>query len=467
MTRISFFGGINEIGGNKILIEDEGTHVFLDFGKSFGRWARFFEEYLKPTTSRGIEQFWELGLLPEIEGIYRKDLLEFAGHAQHKQPSVDAVFLSHAHQDHSSYISFLDEQIPIFCSPVTKTVIQSIESVGNRNLEGEIIDYKFRPASKENSKKPVVKRDIKTIEGKFKLDSIEVELLPVDHSIPGACAMIIHCSNGTIAYSGDLRLHGTFGKMTEIFAEKAGEYEPDVFLCEGTRIKSEENFGEDYVKTQSTLAVKNSKNLVTVDYSWKDTTRFLTLYEVAKDTGRQLLIPFRTAYYLRELKPVFSQLPNITDENILLFEEKRESGTYEETDYNKWQKEFLGLKNTVKSEYVSKHQSEIIACLGYYDMLDLMDIVPKQTSSYIHSSSEPYNEEMEIDEKRCDNWIELLGLKTHQIHASGHAPRNDLFKVATMVNAKKLIPIHTEHPEEFYKTKLNVLTVKTKDVIEL
>ena len=34
-TSITFFGGVNEIGGNKILLKDLDTKVFFDFGMSF------------------------------------------------------------------------------------------------------------------------------------------------------------------------------------------------------------------------------------------------------------------------------------------------------------------------------------------------------------------------------------------------------------------------------------------------
>ena len=37
MTSLTFYGGVNEIGGNKILLEDKDTRVFLDFGKGFSR----------------------------------------------------------------------------------------------------------------------------------------------------------------------------------------------------------------------------------------------------------------------------------------------------------------------------------------------------------------------------------------------------------------------------------------------
>jgi len=35
LTSLTFCGGVNEIGENKILLEDKGTKVFLDFGKGF------------------------------------------------------------------------------------------------------------------------------------------------------------------------------------------------------------------------------------------------------------------------------------------------------------------------------------------------------------------------------------------------------------------------------------------------
>jgi len=35
MTSLTFYGGINEVGGNKILLQYKDTKIFLDFGKSY------------------------------------------------------------------------------------------------------------------------------------------------------------------------------------------------------------------------------------------------------------------------------------------------------------------------------------------------------------------------------------------------------------------------------------------------
>jgi ribonuclease J len=54
---LSFYGGVNKIGGNKILLEDDDTKVFLDFGMSFSRYGEYFKEYLKPRVSCGMGAF--------------------------------------------------------------------------------------------------------------------------------------------------------------------------------------------------------------------------------------------------------------------------------------------------------------------------------------------------------------------------------------------------------------------------
>ena len=42
MTSLTFYGGVNEIGGNKILLEDQDTRIFLDFGMSFSQSGKYF-----------------------------------------------------------------------------------------------------------------------------------------------------------------------------------------------------------------------------------------------------------------------------------------------------------------------------------------------------------------------------------------------------------------------------------------
>ena len=42
MDILEFYGGVNEIGGNKIKLNLDSTSLLLDFGKSFSQEKMFF-----------------------------------------------------------------------------------------------------------------------------------------------------------------------------------------------------------------------------------------------------------------------------------------------------------------------------------------------------------------------------------------------------------------------------------------
>jgi ribonuclease J len=470
MVSIKFLGGVNQIGGNKFLIEDKtnDTNIFLDFGMNFTERAKYFEEFVRPRTANGIIDFLETGLLPNIKGIYRHDLLEFAGMEKHPKPMIDGIVLSHAHLDHSAYVSFIDEKVPIFTSEITKVILKAVQETSQRNIEDEIINFKERPII-DRGRKPI-ERKFPKVNKKFKINGLEIELIPVDHSIPGACGIVVYTSDKIIAYTGDLRMHGTQGYLTREFIERLKIIKPDIFLCEGTRIDENEKTNEAYVKVNcANTVLSKAKGLVIADFAWKDTTRFKTFFEVAKETNRKLAIPFKDAYYIRAMREIIPDLPKIDDENILLYQDKKGTGTYLENDYQSWEKEFLNMKNTVKADYISKHQDEIIIAIGYYDLPELIDLKPRIGSIYIKSTSEVMGEEEEFDLKRLHNWLDHFGIQYYHFHASGHAPGVDIVEMINEVNPKILIPVHTDKAEMFNRIirKVNIVKPEVGKEIEI
>ena len=47
MPSLTFYGSVNEIGGNKFLFEADSTKLFLDFGMSFKIANQYFAEFLQ------------------------------------------------------------------------------------------------------------------------------------------------------------------------------------------------------------------------------------------------------------------------------------------------------------------------------------------------------------------------------------------------------------------------------------
>ncbi len=110
MTTLRFYGGVNEIGGNKFLLEDREGRVFLDFGRNFAREKRFFDEPW--ITARKEEDLLPLGILPSLDGLYKGD-------AEH-DTAFDGVLVSHPHTDHYDAVHWLKEDIPIYSAPAAR-----------------------------------------------------------------------------------------------------------------------------------------------------------------------------------------------------------------------------------------------------------------------------------------------------------------------------------------------------------
>lgn len=460
MTELTFYGGVEEIGGNKILLEDKDTKVFLDFGKGFSRREMYFEEFLKPRPANGIMDFITMGLIPDIEGVYRDDLMERAGRPV-VEPEIDAVLLTHAHADHVDYISFLHEKIPIYMGNTCHMLLKAIQERSSSDFEREVLEFKVQGSKRGD---PKIKRKIETFKsGKsFKVGSLEVHPIHVDHSVPGAYGFIIYTSEGSVVYTGDIRLHGTKPQMTREFIDEAKASKPIALICEGTRIKDPPtNESERLVYEESNKLVSSTDRLLFADFNFKDVDRVRTFFNVAKENGRKLVIKLKDCYYLKYLsQDPELKIPNYDDEDIVIYQPKQRSGTYEKSDYYGEDRMFSDLPNVKIAAEIASEPNKHLCALGYFSFNALIDMKPSLGTIYIHSASEPYNEEQVISQKRVDNWLQRFGMIKNQIHCSGHAKGDDLLKVVKEIDAKMLYPIHTEHPTEFIRATNKMLIVK-------
>lgn len=439
-TALTFYGGVNEIGGNKILLEDQNTRVFLDFGMTFAGESKYFSGYLTPRGVNGAGDYLEFDLLPKLKGLYAQEMITNTD-IKYTPPSIDAVILSHPHMDHIGYLPLIDENIPVYSGECTKTIIDAIQESGRLNL-GEHEFHNFRTGRK------------------IRVGDLEIEPVHVDHSIPGAYGFIIHTSRGSIVYTGDLRLHGPMAHMTREFAQKASESDPIAMISEGTRVCPEENqviHSESKVKSESNEVVANATSLVIAAFYSRDIDRFKTFYEIAKNNDRKFVIPLKLAYLLNRLKTdkdlkdkkFQDSIPDVTnDDFVLLYKKRKRTGEFVESDYYKWERDFLD--SAVNYSFVNENQSRLIFNLDLVEFTELIDVRPSQGGQFIHSMSEPFSEEdVTTDVMHC--WLEHFGLKFHQIHASGHCHSKNLTEIINQIQPKQLMPVHTEHPELFKK----------------
>ncbi|MDH5687951.1 MAG: MBL fold metallo-hydrolase [Candidatus Bathyarchaeota archaeon] len=443
MVSLMFFGGVNEIGGNKVLLEDGRVRVFLDFGQSFTFGADYFTGWLGPRAVNGLGDYLEFDLLPKIMGVYAKELLAFTD-LPYTEPEIDAVFLSHAHVDHVNHIQFLDPKIRVCLGVGTELFLEVMEETSGFCSYGEHRYETFRTGDK------------------VEVDGLIIEPVHVDHSIPAAYGFLIHTSEGTIVYTGDLRAHGPRKDMTEEFADRARESEPVAMICEGTRmVEAEErkNYSEQDVEKLSGEVVSSNDKIVFVSRYSRDMDRFRSFYNVAKSNGRRIVISPKTAYLLSKLvDDKRLDLPDPSEDNsILVYYKRKKSGEFDEKDYYIWERQFMD--KMVTYEFVHENQSKLIMDLDFYQFAELIDIRPSPGSHFIHSMSEPYSEE-DIQDRVMHNWLDHFKMRFHQLHASGHLDRHELTTLIDTIKPKKIYPIHTENQQLFKKNCNNVQTIE-------
>ena len=498
MTRLTFYGGVGEIGGNKILVEDKGTKVFLDFGMQMARVNEYSTSFQKPRRLSGLGDMFEFDLLPNIQGIYRKDYTKHMNsrystcgilEGDHKKAnSIDGVLLSHAHIDHCSYIHYLRPNIPIYCSEATKLIMQCLQDTGG---DDQYIDFKENFQLYKNTKdglsqaiskknREELKRKIKVVKPNkiFKIDSLSIEPIPVDHSLPGVYGFLIHTSQGSIGYTADMRFHGRRSADSEKFVERCHEEDVDCLLCEGTRIDKFTLKTEQDVEKIVTESISDVKNLIVCTYPMRDLDRLVSFYNAAKSLGRYLTIDTKQAYLLNLIQgsSLKESYPSPDDPHIRIFIQqrywglldhmKKEYASYAKLDYKQqWEKDLLDHENITSYKDIKNKQNKHIFYCSDFQLANLIDIRPKEGSRYIRSQTEPFDDEMALDQRKTKRWLVHFGLvpddnqPLETVHVSGHGGGDAIAKIITGVDAKTVIPIHTENEDAFDSLAKNVSRV--------
>ncbi len=482
MPSLTFYGGVLEIGGNKIMFEADGTKLFLDFGMSFKTANRYFAEYLQPRKCTALADFFEFGLLPDIPGIYRDDYLSHMGR-QEEERSIDAVLLTHAHADHAHYIHFLRPDIPIYCTKATKIILQTIEETG-RDPFSDLVTacdaFTFYETNRgtvsrvtRKNAEFVHERMVHVMEpgDNVTIGSLEIEMVPVDHSLPGACGYIIYSDEGNVVYTGDIRFHGSNQALSRKFVEKAKAAQPQWLIAEGTRIDNTQTDSEEGVKRTMAQLIATAHGLVFVEHPTRDLDRVNTICEAAHVNDRDFVVPLKLAYLIEAL----GDLCPLSLPEVKILVPKKSWGLISkagidwnlvEQDYASWEKEYISRENALTCDELRQNPGNYVVSMSFWDINQLTDIQPN-AAIWIKSSCEPFSDEMELDEERKRQWLDHFGIKEYVAHASGHASGPELKTLITAINPKRLFPVHTEHPELFKEFFPNVEMIEPEKTYTL
>ncbi|MGQ0825946.1 MAG: ribonuclease J [Actinomycetota bacterium] len=171
-VRLVFLGGLGEIGRNCFCLEVDERILVVDCGLMF-----------PDADMPGIDL-----VLPDFTYL------------RENASRVEAVFLTHAHEDHAGGLSFLlrDVPVPIYGSEL------SLAMARNRIEEGGMLDRTELIAVQDGERRRI---------GPF-----ECQFVPVTHSVPHGFATAFFTPAGTIVHTGDFKLDLTpvDGRRTDL-----------------------------------------------------------------------------------------------------------------------------------------------------------------------------------------------------------------------------------------------------------
>ena len=416
--RIIPLGGLGEIGKNITAIEYEDEIIVIDCGISFPDEDMY-----------GIDL-----VIPDI-----KYLLD-------NKDKVKGLFLTHGHEDHIGAIPYILKQINMHVYG-TKLTIGLVES---KLKEHDML-------SKTNL--------IPTIPGEsIKLNKLIIEFIRVTHSIAESCALAIHTPIGIVLHTGDFKIDYTpiDGKVMDLNRiAQLGQEGILLLMADSTNVeRAGHSLSEKIIGETLNRIISNANGRVIVATFASNIHRMQQIADASMMYNRKIVFSGRSMENISNVAMDLGYL-HIPEESIVGIE-----------DLNRYPSDKITIITTGS-------QGEPMAGLSRIAYGSHRHISIEQDDLFIISASPiPGNDKLvsRVINQLYRKGVEVIYEDLEDIHVSGHAYKEQLKLIHTLVKPKYFMPVHGEYRHLKHHSDLalklgmdksNVFTLETGQVLEI
>lgn len=412
MIEICAVGGYDEIGKNMTAVKVDDEAVIIDMGLHLDSYIKYTEEEEEDIIEISADELTKVGAIPNDKVI--KDWKD----------EVKAIIPTHAHLDHVGALIFLSNKYnaPILCTPFTAEVIKAISK-----------DEKIK-----------LKNDVKVLNANsiyYISDKVKVEFINMTHSTPQTVMVAVHTPEGIVLYANDFKFdsHPTLGKKPNYKRlEELGKEGVKVLICDCTRAKQPIKTPSELVAKEMLrdvmLGVDSKGKAVIVTTFASHLARLKSVIEFGKKMNRKIV-------FLGRSLAKYTQ----AGENVGLINFSKE---VEIVKFGKQiKKRVKQIEKSGKEKYllvVTGHQGEPKSTLSKMIRGD----IPFKFNSEDHVifSCTVIPSEINIQNRAdAEKKLREYGVRIFRdIHASGHASREDLRDLINLVMPEHIIPAHGE-----------------------
>ena len=412
--KITIHRGINQIGGCITEIQSSsGTKILIDLGHN----------------------------LPDADG-QAEDEYDVPENLDRLLDGVSAVFYTHYHGDHIAFEAAVAKKgIDQYLGKLARQVKMKFYA-HMKNIPQEAESKKFETALQAVMKFEEYQSD-KTVT----VGDIKVTPYYVSHSAADAYMFVIECDGKKVLHTGDFRDHGYNGKYLAGTLRKFVVKPPtDVLVTEGTLLsRNDERMMPEQELQDKAYGLMSDCKYAFVLCSSTDLDRLVSFYHATiRHEGRLFiadgyqckLLELFTRYFQKRKSRVYDfSLAHVYDESII-------------PDMME-----CGFTMLVRTSGKFREQVE-----------NLMRLLPKEKTVFIYSQFLGYIlKDHKAYNADTDKFVHLHDWTFKYLHTSGHASREALAKVCSLVNpSAAIIPIHTEKGSDF--TSLDI-TVELKNKV--